>query len=183
MSLKSELTSDGDASIHWAGVFKETGRNQVEEGRIRERTQGGQRRRGGEVFGALPLRDSFLSHTPRSSSPAVLQCSLLIMVSVSSSSIGLLLLLTLLLIGCAAAGPEPDRRPRAVRSSACQEHTNLHSRLDVVEKKVEDTVEKLEVELAALLDAIDAPEWRPLLDDTGKTAVDILEEPGQRGQS
>ncbi|XP_070772705.1 placenta-specific protein 9-like [Enoplosus armatus] len=97
----------------------------------------------------------------------------------STSSVGLILLL----IGYAAAGPGPDLRPRAVRSSACQEHNNLHSRLDVVEKKVEDTVEKLEVELAALLDAIEAPKWSPLLDNTGRTAVDILEDPGQRGQS
>ncbi|XP_022599370.1 placenta-specific protein 9 isoform X2 [Seriola dumerili] len=104
---------------------------------------------------------------------------LLTMIRPPTSSIGLLLLL----IGYAAAGPEPELRPRAVRSSACQEHTNLHSRLDVVEKKVEETVEKLEVGLASLLDAIEAPKWRPLLDNTGKTAVDILEEPGQRGES
>ncbi|CAI5653374.1 placenta-specific protein 9 [Oreochromis aureus] len=97
----------------------------------------------------------------------------------SSSSIGFLLLL----IGYAAAGPEPDLLPRAVRSSACQEHTNLHHRLDVVEKQVEDTVEKLEVELAALLDAIEAPKWRHLMDNVGKTAVDILEDPGERSQS
>lgn len=32
------------------------------------------------------------------------------------------------------SGPESDMRPRAVRSSACQEHANLHKRLDVVEK-------------------------------------------------
>ncbi|XP_031140145.1 placenta-specific protein 9 [Sander lucioperca] len=95
-----------------------------------------------------------------------------------TSSVGLIFIL----IGYAAAGPEPELRPRAVRSSACQEHTNLHNRLDVVEKKVEDTVEKLEVELAALLDAIEAPEWRPLLDNTEKTAVDILEDPGQLNQ-
>lgn len=44
-------------------------------------------------------------------------------------------------------------------------------------QKVEDTVEKLEVELAALLDAVEAPKWRPLLDNTGRTAVDILEDP------
>ncbi|XP_059215653.1 placenta-specific protein 9-like [Centropristis striata] len=94
----------------------------------------------------------------------------------SASSVGLIFLL----IGYAVAGPEPELRPRAVRSSACQEHTNLHNRLDVVEKKVEDTVGKLEVELAALLDAIEAPEWRPLLDNTGETAVDILKEPEQR---
>ncbi|XP_038593379.1 placenta-specific protein 9-like [Micropterus salmoides] len=96
----------------------------------------------------------------------------------SASSIGLIFLL----IGYAAAGPEPDLRPRAVRSSACQEHKTLHDRMDIVEKKVEDTVEKLEVELAALLDAIEAPSWRPLLDNPGKTVVDILEDPGQRGQ-
>ncbi|XP_069545971.1 placenta-specific protein 9-like [Brachyistius frenatus] len=85
-----------------------------------------------------------------------------------SSSIGLLLLL----IGYAAAGPESDLRPRAVRSSACQEHTNLHNRLDVVEKKVEDTVEKLETELAALLDSIEGPQWPTELED-----------PAQRGRS
>ncbi|CAB1443881.1 unnamed protein product [Pleuronectes platessa] len=99
------------------------------------------------------------------------------MIQSPTSSIGLLLLL----IGYAAAGPEPDLRPRAVRTSACQEHTNLHTRLDVVEKKVEDTVEKLEVELAAVLDTIQAPKWRPLLDTAGQTTVDILEEPLQRG--
>ncbi|XP_070697304.1 placenta-specific protein 9-like [Pempheris klunzingeri] len=96
------------------------------------------------------------------------------MTCLPTSSVGLILLL----IGYAAAGPEPDVRPRAVRSSACQEHVNLHNRLDVVEKKVEDTVGKLEAELAALLDAVEAPKWRPMLDNTGKTAVDILEDPG-----
>nr|XP_046257404.1 placenta-specific protein 9-like [Scatophagus argus] len=97
----------------------------------------------------------------------------------STSSVGLILLL----IGYAATAPENDLRPRAVRSSACQEHTNLHNRMDVVEKKVEDTIENLEVELAAILDVIEDQKWRPLLDNTGKTAVDILEDPGQRGQS
>ncbi|XP_053189632.1 placenta-specific protein 9-like [Scomber japonicus] len=100
------------------------------------------------------------------------------MIRPPTSTVGLLLLL----IGYAAAGPEPDLRPRAVRSSACQEHANLHSRLDVVEKNVEDTVGKLEVELAALLDAIEDPDLRPLLDKGGKP-VDILEDPGQRGHS
>ncbi|KAM9847966.1 placenta-specific protein 9-like [Aulostomus maculatus] len=90
----------------------------------------------------------------------------------STSSVGLFLLL----IGYAVAVPEFERRPRAVPSSACEEHTKLHSRLDVVEKKVEDTVDKLEDELAALLDAIEAPKWRPMLENTGKP-VDILEQP------
>ncbi|KAI3362952.1 hypothetical protein L3Q82_011629, partial [Scortum barcoo] len=96
----------------------------------------------------------------------------------SASSVGLIFFL----IGFVAAVPGPDLRPRAVRSSACQEHTNLHNRLDVVEKKVEDAVEMLEVELAALLDAVEAPKWHPLLDSTGKTAVDILDEPEKIGQ-
>lgn len=43
-------------------------------------------------------------------------------------------------------------------------------------------MESLEVELAALLEAIEAPKWRPLLDNAGRTAVDILEDPGQRGK-
>ncbi|KAG7999910.1 hypothetical protein GBF38_001986, partial [Nibea albiflora] len=80
-------------------------------------------------------------------------------------------------------GPDSDLRPRAVRSTVCQEHVNLHARLDGVEKKVEDTVENLETELAALLDAIGDPKWRPLLDKTGQKTVDILEDPEQRGQS
>lgn len=58
-----------------------------------------------------------------------------------------------------------------------------HTRVLRLLQKVEDTVEKLEVELAALLDGIDPPEWGPLLDDTGKMSVDVLEDPGQRGQS
>lgn len=49
-------------------------------------------------------------------------------------------------------------------------------------QKVEETVENFEAELAALLDAIEDPKWRPLLDNTGKPEVDILEDPGQRGQ-
>ncbi|XP_041645827.1 placenta-specific protein 9-like [Cheilinus undulatus] len=85
--------------------------------------------------------------------------------------------LIFLLIGYTAAGPEPDILPRAARSSACQEHMSLHNRLDVVEKKVEDTVEKLDVELTALLEAVEDPKWRPLLDNAGQTAVDILEDP------
>ncbi|KAM6956809.1 placenta-specific protein 9-like [Aplochiton taeniatus] len=92
-----------------------------------------------------------------------------------SSSLGLLLLL----IGYAAAGPQSETQARAARSSACQEHVALHDRLDVVEKRVEDTVQKLEDELAVLLDAIDSPEWSPLLDTSGKPLVDILD--GQAG--
>ncbi|CAN9500039.1 unnamed protein product [Ophioblennius macclurei] len=101
------------------------------------------------------------------------------MIRPSSFSVGLLLLL----IGYAAAGPEPDLQPRAVHSSACQEHTNLHERLDVVEKNVEDTVEKLEAELTSLLDAMESSEWRPLLDRAEKPTVDILEDPEKRVRS
>ncbi|CAL8299431.1 unnamed protein product [Merluccius merluccius] len=95
-------------------------------------------------------------------------------------AIGLLLLLPLLLlIGSCVATGHSGIKPRAVRSSACQDHSRLHNRLDVVEKKVEDTVEKLEEELAILLDAIEAPEWGPLVDITGKPSVDILDGQGE----
>ncbi|XP_041722587.2 uncharacterized protein LOC121553507 [Coregonus clupeaformis] len=89
----------------------------------------------------------------------------------STISLGLLILL----IGYAAAGPESEFQPRAVRSSACQDHGTLHDRLDVVEKHVEDTVQKLEAELAVLLHTIEAPKWSPLLDTAGKHVVDILD--------
>ncbi|CAL8391278.1 unnamed protein product [Arctogadus glacialis] len=91
-----------------------------------------------------------------------------------------LLPLLLLIGGCVAtAGGHSGIKPRAVRSSACQDHSRLHNRLDIVEKKVEDTVEKLEDELAILLDAIEAPEWGPLLDITGTPSVDILDGHGE----
>lgn len=92
------------------------------------------------------------------------------------SAVGLLVFL----IGCSSSDPEVDLRPRAVRSSVCQEHVNLHNRIDAVEKTVEDTVEKLEVELVALLDRIEDPQWSPLVDSTGQNTVDILEDPEQR---
>ncbi|KAM9809555.1 uncharacterized protein ACBT44_012745 [Syngnathus typhle] len=87
--------------------------------------------------------------------------------------------LVILLIGYTVAEVDAERSPRAVSSSACQEHASRHHRLDEVEKKVEDTVGKLEVELAALLEAIEDPKRRPRLDNTG-TPVDILEDPAGR---
>jgi len=53
----------------------------------------------------------------------------------------------------------------------------------ILQKKVEDTVEKLEAELAILLDAIDAPEWRPLLDTSGKPSMDIFDGPEDASQT
>ncbi|XP_072292764.1 placenta-specific protein 9-like [Eucyclogobius newberryi] len=82
-----------------------------------------------------------------------------------------------LLIGCVSAEPDVDLRPRAVRLSVCQEHTNLHNRLDAVEKTVEDTVEKLEEELVGLLDTMEDPQWSPPVDTTGMKTVDVLEDP------
>ncbi|XP_004076913.1 placenta-specific protein 9 [Oryzias latipes] len=101
------------------------------------------------------------------------------MIQSSYSVIGLLLLLA----GITAAGPESDLQPRAVRSSVCQEHIDLHSRMDAVEKRIESTVENLEAELAALLDAVQDSQWSPLLDKTGQTVVDILQDPEQRSRS
>jgi len=60
--------------------------------------------------------------------------------------------------------------------SLCQPHKYVLFLL----QKVEDTVEKLEVELAALLEAIEAPKWSSLLDNPGTPAVDILEDPEWR---
>ncbi|KAK2896205.1 hypothetical protein Q8A67_010693 [Cirrhinus molitorella] len=59
-------------------------------------------------------------------------------------------------------------------SNACQDQNALHDRMDAVEKRVDDTLQKLEAELALLLDAVEAPEWSPLLD---KPIIDILDEP------
>lgn len=48
---------------------------------------------------------------------------------------------------------------------------------------MENTVKTLEVELAALLEAVEAPKWRPLLENAGKREVDILDEPQERAQN
>ncbi|KAG2462651.1 TIM23 translocase, partial [Polypterus senegalus] len=71
-------------------------------------------------------------------------------------------------------GPDPGVVPRAVRENACQKHNTLHHRLDFIEKRVEDAVGKLESEVSILLDAIEAPEWSPLL-STGGPAIDIYD--------
>ncbi|KAJ8014457.1 hypothetical protein DPEC_G00040420 [Dallia pectoralis] len=84
----------------------------------------------------------------------------------------------LLLIGYTKAGPDSVLKPRAVRSSACQDHSILHNRLDVVEKRVKDTVQKLEDELPLLLEVIEAPVWSPLLDIAGTPVIDILDGQG-----
>lgn len=44
-------------------------------------------------------------------------------------------------------------------------------------QKVEDTVENLESQLASLLQAIQDPKWRPLLDNVERTTVNVLEDP------
>ncbi|XP_061084905.1 placenta-specific protein 9-like [Conger conger] len=86
--------------------------------------------------------------------------------------------LFLLLIGPAMTGPQSDPTPRADQEPVCQKHSTLHDRLDVVEKRVENTVQKLEAELSLLLDAIEAPEWGPLLENASPS-IDILSsEPG-----
>lgn len=59
-------------------------------------------------------------------------------------------------------------------SNTCQNQNALHDRMDAVEKRVDDSLQKLEAELALLLDAVEAPEWSPLLD---KPLIDILDEP------
>lgn len=49
--------------------------------------------------------------------------------------------------------------------------------LHVCRQRVEETVQKLEAELAVLLDTIQGPEWSSVLTtDTAGPAVDILDE-------
>lgn len=86
-----------------------------------------------------------------------------------------------LLHSCVPVGPDPVQWicianaciiNRDLETTAFQ---SIMSPAIILQKKVEDTVEKLEAELAILLDAIDAPKWRPLLDMSGKPSVDILD--------
>ncbi|KAI5107897.1 hypothetical protein C0J45_1491 [Silurus meridionalis] len=87
--------------------------------------------------------------------------------------------LFLLLIGHMLAVPEIDPESRKDHTAPCKENSNsnLNDRLDAVEKRVEETVQKLEAELAVLLDTIQAPEWSSFLNiDTTGPAVDILDE-------
>lgn len=48
-------------------------------------------------------------------------------------------------------------------------------------QKVEDAVGTLELELASLLEAVEAPDWRPLLDKLGERSVDVILEEARRG--
>ncbi|MCI4376263.1 hypothetical protein PGIGA_G00186360 [Pangasianodon gigas] len=85
--------------------------------------------------------------------------------------------LLLLLIGHMLAVPEIEPANRNTHIAPCQDHSKLNDRLDAVEKRVEETVQKLEAELAVLLDTIQAPEWSSLLNtDTAGPTVDILDE-------
>ncbi|TSK22646.1 hypothetical protein Baya_2004 [Bagarius yarrelli] len=71
----------------------------------------------------------------------------------------------------------PESNPVNTHVTPCQAHSKLNDRLDSVEKRVEETVQKLEAELAVLLDTIQASEWSSILNaDTAGPAVDILDE-------
>ncbi|KAL6487004.1 hypothetical protein MHYP_G00036300 [Metynnis hypsauchen] len=92
--------------------------------------------------------------------------------------------LLLLLIGQISAAPESDLALRGSSSAACRDQNTLSNRLDTVEKRVTDTVQKLEEELASLLDAMEKPEWSFLLDsNSAGPAVDILDERNPKPQS
>ncbi|KAB5581572.1 hypothetical protein PHYPO_G00177290 [Pangasianodon hypophthalmus] len=56
--------------------------------------------------------------------------------------------LLLLLIGHMLAVPEIEPANRNTHIAPCQDHSKLNDRLDAVEKRVEETVQKLEAELA-----------------------------------
>ena len=72
----------------------------------------------------------------------------------------------------------PWRPPQSLRPDVTS--VFCFSRISCLLQKVEDTVENLEAELDALLDVIEDPGWRPLLDNRG-IAVDVLEDPAKRG--
>ncbi|KAL7877964.1 hypothetical protein SRHO_G00046070 [Serrasalmus rhombeus] len=90
--------------------------------------------------------------------------------------------LLLLLIGQISAAPESDLALRGSSSAVCRNQNTLSNRLDAVEKRAEDTVQKLEEELAGLLDAMEKPEWSFLLDSSAGPAVDILDERNPKPQ-
>ncbi|KAK9964860.1 hypothetical protein ABG768_005994 [Culter alburnus] len=77
--------------------------------------------------------------------------------------------LLMLLIGQISTGPETSSS-----SNPCQGQKALHERMDSVEKRLDEGVQKLQAELALLLEAVEAREWSPLLDEP---RIDILDEP------
>ncbi|KAG7333915.1 hypothetical protein KOW79_002322 [Hemibagrus wyckioides] len=86
----------------------------------------------------------------------------------------------LLLIGHVLAVPEIDPANRNTHVTPCQDHNKLNDRLDAVEKRVEETVQKLEAELAVLLDTIQAPEWSSLLSTRQGKKARTVSLPGAR---
>ncbi|XP_063814804.1 placenta-specific protein 9-like isoform X2 [Pseudophryne corroboree] len=70
---------------------------------------------------------------------------------------------------------DPARSLQTDRGEWCTEHQRLHSRLDVVEERVEKTVEYMYAEVNSLLDSISGASWALLPTPSGPL-LDIFEE-------
>ncbi|XP_005988323.1 uncharacterized protein LOC102357047 [Latimeria chalumnae] len=72
---------------------------------------------------------------------------------------------------------EPVRVPAGGRvdSEWCSQHQDLHNRLDTVEKKIEETVDRLQLEVQVILDAIQAQEKSASI-SPGGPIIDILDD-------
>ncbi|MEE6488720.1 hypothetical protein FKM82_015338 [Ascaphus truei] len=74
-----------------------------------------------------------------------------------------------------AADPATSLHGHLQRTDWCTEHRRLHHRLDVVEERVEKTVEYLYTEVNSLLDSLAGASWA-LPAAAGAPLVDIFEE-------
>eukprot|EP00079_Xenopus_tropicalis_P012911 XP_002940487.2 PREDICTED: placenta-specific protein 9 [Xenopus tropicalis] len=86
-----------------------------------------------------------------------------------------LLLLGLLAGSFTVADPVSILHGPAQRGDWCSEHRLLHRRIDIIEERVEKTVEYLHSEIASLLDSISGASWA-LPSAPGTPLLDIFDE-------
>ncbi|XP_075073227.1 placenta-specific protein 9 [Mixophyes fleayi] len=83
--------------------------------------------------------------------------------------------LLLMVLDGSLTAVNPERSLHTDRGDWCTEHRRLHSRLDVVEERVEKTVEYMYAEVNSLLDSISGASWA-LLPASSGPLLDIFEE-------
>ncbi|KAM5141271.1 placenta-specific protein 9 [Mantella aurantiaca] len=84
-------------------------------------------------------------------------------------------LMILMVLNGSLTAAEPASPFHTNREEWCTEHRKLHSRLDVVQERVEKTVEYLYSEVNAVLDAISGSSWALSVAPSGPL-LDIFEE-------
>ncbi|XP_068111564.1 placenta-specific protein 9 isoform X2 [Hyperolius riggenbachi] len=84
-------------------------------------------------------------------------------------------LLLLVMLNGSLTASEPVSSIRRDRQDWCAEHHKLHTRLEVVEERVEKTVEYLYSEVNSLLDTLSGSSWA-LSVNPGGPLLDIFEE-------